>query len=456
MPKLESYLTENAERFEKELCQWLKIPSVSADSRYVDEVRRSAKWLVDQFDRLGFSSDLIATEGHPLVYAERLEAPDAPTVLVYGHYDVQPVDPLDAWTTPPFEPTIRDGKLFARGASDDKGQLFTHLKGVEALLQTEGHLPVNIKFLIEGEEESEGNAIDEYLEENGDDLACDCLVVSDSSQFGPGQPAITCGLRGIIYGELTLEGPNRDLHSGAFGGTLTNPAIALCEMLATLRDEKRRITIPGFYDDVETLSEKENRQLDELPFDETHYAEELGVSVLDGETGYTTLGRRWVRPTFDICGLTAGYQGEGNKTIIPARASAKISFRLVPNQDPQKIIAALSDQLQAICPPGIRMTFSAGVGSPGMRVSPESPWIEAAAEAIRRAFDVRPVFMREGGSIPIVAQLSEKLKAAPLLLGWGQDDDNIHSPNEKFSLADFHRAIRASAYLWHELAKVKA
>jgi acetylornithine deacetylase/succinyl-diaminopimelate desuccinylase-like protein len=454
---IENYLKDNANEFEKTLCDWLSIPSISADPKYAKDVVRAADWLVDRFKKIGLTSRRVETAGHPLVTAEWLGAgPGAPTALVYGHYDVQPVDPLDQWKTGPFEPTKRDGNLYARGATDDKGQLLTHIVGAEAWLKTEGRLPVNLKFLIEGEEESEGTAIDEYLAAHTEELSCDCLVVSDSGQFGPNQPAITCGLRGIVYAELVIEGPNRDLHSGSFGGTLTNPAIALAKMLSTLTDSDNRITVPGFYDEVVELSEEEKSRMAELPFDERLYKDELGVAELDGERGYTTLQRRWIRPTFDICGLTSGYQGEGGKTIIPAYASAKLSFRLVPNQDPQKILAALKKQFEAVCPAGVRMKFIPMVGSPGMLVGEKSPYRSAAARAIERAFGVEPVSIREGGSIPIVADLANTLGVDALLLGWGQDDDNTHSPNEKFSLADFHRGAMASAILWEEMAKLSS
>jgi succinyl-diaminopimelate desuccinylase len=450
---IDDYLKTHAERFERELCELLRIPSVSADPGRRDDIRRAADWVAGQFRGLGFATEIIPTAGHPLVYAESPRVEGAPTVLVYGHYDVQPPEPLEKWTSPPFEPTIRDGCVVARGATDDKGQLFTHVKSAEAWIKTEGRLPVNLKYLIEGEEEVGSANLEHFVVANAEKLACDCVVISDSSQLAPGQPAITCGLRGIAYYELVLRGPNRDLHSGTFGGTVTNPANALARMLAALIDGRGKIQVPGFYDDVVELSDREREQTAALPFDEEHYREEIGVAALSGEEGYTTLERRWARPTFDLCGLTSGYQGEGAKTVLPAVASAKVSFRLVPNQDPEKITQGLKTLLAEICPPGIEMELLSHHGSPGVLVPQDSPYMQAAARAIEYAFGVRPVFIREGGSIPVVATFADALGVDTLLLGWGQDDDNTHSPNEKFSLADFHRAIKASTRLWEEIGK---
>jgi len=454
MPGIDEYLKSHARRFEDELCELLRIPSVSADPGRSEEVRRAAGWVADQFGRLGFAAETIATSGHPLVYAESPAVPGAPTALVYGHYDVQPADPLDQWTSPPFEPTRRQGNLYARGATDDKGQMLTHIKSVEAWMAVEGRLPMNVKFIIEGEEEVGSHALEEFIVEHSGRLACDCVVVSDGAQFAPGRPAINYGLRGIAYYELRLEGPDRDLHSGSFGGSVTNPANALAAMLAALIDQHGKVQIPGFYDDVAPLSQRERKELASLPFDEQEYFEQIGVDGAVGEEGYSVLERRWARPTFDISGLSSGYQGDGAKTILPATATAKFSFRLVPNQDPAKITAALKSQLEELCPPGIEMKLTDWHGSAAVQVPLESPYIEAAARAIEHAFGTPPVFTREGGSIPIVTTFHDSLKVDTLLLGWGQDDDNTHSPNEKFSLADFHRGIKASARLWEELGRI--
>jgi len=455
MSTIDEYLQVNAGRREDELFELLRIPSISADPGSRPAIRRAADWLLEHFIKMGLAAELISTKGHPLVLAESPHVAGAPTVLVYGHYDVQPPEPLDKWTTPPFEPTIRDGAVYARGAADDKGQVLTHMKSVEAWLDVEGGLPVNLKFLIEGEEEVGSANLEEFVRQNTKRLACDCVVVSDSCQFSPGRPAITCGLRGIVYYELRLRGPKRDLHSGSFGGSVANPANALTRMLSALIDERGRIQVPGFYDDAVPLADEERRQFADLQFDDRAYLEELDIDAVAGEEGYTTLERRWARPTFDICGLTSGYQGEGAKTILPSTASAKLSFRLVPDQDPEKITAGLKKILADVCPPGIRMELIDFQGSPGLMVSPENPYVRAAARAIEYGFGTPPVYIREGGSIPVVSTFAQSLGADILLLGWGQNDDNTHSPNEKFSLADFHRATRASAKLWEELGKVQ-
>jgi len=455
MSRIDEYLAAEAPRFEQELCELLRIPSVSSDPSRRGDMARAADWVAGQFRGLRLATEVIPTSGHPLVYAESPPLEGGLTALVYGHYDVQPPEPLDAWTSPPFEPTRRDGNLYARGATDDKGQMFTHLKGAEAWIRTEGRLPVNLKFIIEGEEEVGSRALEEYLAEHADRLACDCVVVSDSAQFAPGRPAITYGLRGIAFFELRLTGPKRELHSGSFGGSITNPANTLARMLGALIDDRGRVQVPGFYDDVVPLAREEREQFAALDFDEAEYFRELGVEGATGEEGYTALERRWARPTYDISGLGSGYAGNGAKTIIPATATAKFSFRLVPNQDPKKIAAALKARLEELCPPGIRMELSELHGSPGVLVPRDSPYVQAAARAIEHAFGCRPVLTREGGSIPIVTAFHETLRADTLLLGWGRNDDNTHSPNEKFSLADFHRGIKASAKLWEELAAVK-
>ncbi len=454
MNSIDQYLEDHALDFEDELCEFLSIPSVSADPKCKADVIQAAKWIADQFGRLGFSVEIIPTDGHPLVFAQSPLIPDAPTVLVYGHYDVQPTDPLEKWLTPPFEPTRHNGNLYARGASDDKGQLFTHVKSAEAWIKLTGKLPINLKYLIEGEEEVGSQALGKFIEKHSDRLACDCVVISDGNQFAPGVPAICYGLRGILCYELRLTGPNRDLHSGSFGGAVTNPANALTQILAGLIDGRGRIQVPGFYDDVVPLSDRERKEFAALPFDQRSFFAQIGVKAGAGEEGYTSLERRWARPTFDICGMWSGYQGEGAKSVLPATAGAKISFRLVPHQDPVKITAGLKQRLNEMCPPGIEIKLIDMHGSPAVMVPLESPYIEAAARAIEHAFGRRPVFTREGGSIPIVTDFSTKLKAETLLLGWGQDGDNTHSPNENFSLADFHRGIKASAQLWEELSKV--
>jgi acetylornithine deacetylase/succinyl-diaminopimelate desuccinylase-like protein len=452
---IDAYLSNHAARFEDELCDLLRIPSVSADSTKKPDVRRAAEWVAAQFRTLGMTTEICETAGHPIVYAEHLQAPGAPTVLVYGHYDVQPPDPLELWHTPPFEPTRRNGNVYARGATDDKGQMFTHIKSAEAWLKTVGKLPVNLKYLIEGEEEVGSANLEGFIASHKEKLKSDVCVVSDTSQFGPNMPAITYGLRGIAYFEVFLNGPDRDLHSGTFGGAVVNPAGVLVKLLAKLVDGEGRIQVPGFYDDVVPLTDAERKKYSELPYDEAEFMQSIGVAALAGEKGYTNLERRSARPTCDINGLTSGYQGEGAKTVLPAKASAKFSFRLVPNQDPAKVAAALEKFIAANIPAGITHELITYHGGSGIVVDLNSPYIAAAERAIAHGFGIKPVFMREGGSIPVVSTFHELLGVDTLLLGWGLNDDNTHSPNEKFCLADFQRGIKSSAALWDEIGKMK-
>ncbi len=453
MPDFDVYLEDRRQQFEEDLCDLLRIPSVSADRRFAPDVRRAAEWVAEQLRHLELKVELIETAGHPMVYAESPPVPGAPVALVYGHFDVQPPDPLDQWISPPFEPTRRDGNIYARGATDDKGQMLTHLKSVQAWIETQGRLPLQVKFLIEGEEEVGSQSLHTFLKENRERLACDVVVISDTSMFGRDRPAITYGLRGIAYYELRLTGPKQDLHSGTFGGAVMNPANALTKMLAALIDDQGRIQVPGFYDDVTPLTPQEREQFAALPFDEAAFQRQLGVNALAGEAGYTTLERRWARPTFDINGIFGGYQAEGAKTVLPAKAGAKFSFRLVPNQDPKKISQSLQAYLEKRCPPGVTMELIDMHGAPGVRTPLDCPYMSAAARAVERGFGQAPVFICEGGSIPIVLDFQQQLGADALLLGWGLDDDNTHSPNEKFRLVDFHRGIKASCHLWEELSR---
>jgi acetylornithine deacetylase/succinyl-diaminopimelate desuccinylase-like protein len=455
MNSVQSYIESHRDAFAADLAELLRIPSISAQADKNAETRRAAEWVASQFKNMGLKPEVIPTKGHPLVYAETPAVPGKPVVLCYGHYDVQPPEPLDEWISPPFEPTVRDGNIYARGATDDKGQMLTHVKGVEAWIKSGATLPIQVKFLIEGEEEVGSQNLEPFVEQNRDKLACDAVVISDCSQFAPGIPAITYGLRGIAYFELKLRGPKQDLHSGTFGGAITNPANALVTLLATLRDSDGRIQVPGFYDDVEPLTDRERSEYGALPLADAEFMQSVGVEGMFGEIGYTSLERRWARPTCDINGLTSGYQGEGAKTVLPAKASAKFSFRLVPNQDPAKITKSLRTFLEQRLPPGITMELVDHHGAPGVMVSLESPFMGAAAAAIESAFGRAPVMIREGGSIPIVNTFTGELDADVLLLGWGQNDDNTHSPNEKFSLEDYHRGTLASANLWEQIAKLK-
>ena len=451
-----NYLDQHADRFLEELKEFLRIPTVSADPECKPHLIRGAEFVHKQLADLGMKAEIVPTAGHPIVYAECLESPGAPTVMVYGHYDVQPPDPLDLWTTPPFEPTVRDGCLYARGATDDKGQVFTHIKSAEAWLRTVGKLPVNLKYVIEGEEEVGSRNLEDFLNANKDRLSCDVAVISDSSQYGPNQPAITYGLRGILAVEVTVTGPKKDLHSGVFGGAVMNPATGLARMIASLHDDNGRVRIPGFYNAVQPLSDAERQQFRDLNFDEAAFKAELGITEVFGEAGFSTLERRWTRPTCEVNGLVSGYTGVGPKTIVPSKATVKITCRLVPTQDPHLLTDALHQYLKAQCPPSLSFEFTSYHGCPAFVFDPTSPYIEAAAEAIREAWGVQQVrLIREGGSIPVVQTFKDVLGVDTLLLGWGQNTDNLHSPNEHFSVADFHRGAKASASLWAKLAAMQ-
>lgn len=436
-----------------ELVELLKIPSVSADPARKGDVRKTADWLVKKLGAIGMKVELHETKGHPIVYAERLDKPGGPTILVYGHYDVQPTDPLDEWTSPPFEPVVKGSKILARGASDDKGQFMTHVKALEAWLAEAGKLPINVKMILEGEEEISSVHLGAYLEENRKKLKCDVVVVSDTSQFGPGMPAITFGLKGLTYVEVRLFGPSADLHSGSFGGAVANPANVLAKLIASMHDDKGRVTIPGFYDDVVDLQDWERKEYAELGFDDEEFRKITGVPALFGEEGYSTLERKWVRPTLDVNGLWSGYQGEGAKTIIPAKAGAKISMRLVPNQDPEKITKLFVDYVKKAAPKTVRVEIDPMHGGKPFLIDPKSLMFEKASAAIEKGFGKRPVLIREGGSIPITQTFKDVLGADTLLLGWGQNDDRVHSPNEQFDLGDFHKGTLSAAYLIGLLAE---
>jgi len=436
--------------------QFLEIASVSADSKYAQDCKSAAKWLVDKLGGMGFYIETHEKDGHPpIIVGKYLKAGDAPTVMIYGHYDVQPVDPPDLWETPPFSPDIRDGHVYARGASDDKGQFLTHIFAAAAWLEETGSLPVNLIFLSEGEEEIGSEWLTEFVQAQPELLPCDVIVISDGNQFAPSVPAITYALRGVMCFEVNLTGPNRDLHSGSFGGAVTNAGNVLAELVASLVGPDGRIQVPGFYDDVEPMTDRERQLLSELPLTEERFFGDLGTDGGRGEEGYTALERRWARPSCDVNGLTCGYQGEGAKTVLPDCASAKFSFRLVPNQQPDKIAAGVRELFEPQVPSGIEMKLEVDHGSPGILVSLESPFVECSARAIEAAFGTAPVYAREGGSIPIVATMAQQLRADVLLLGWGQADNNIHSPNERFSLEDFRRGTLASARLLDEIGKMK-
>jgi acetylornithine deacetylase/succinyl-diaminopimelate desuccinylase-like protein len=457
LEQVDAYLESHSEAFESQLKDLIRIPSVSAQPDHNADTRRAAEFIRDDLVAMGLkNAELIETKGHPIVYAESLNAPGKLTILVYGHYDVQPPEPLEPWHSPPFEPTVRNGNLYARGATDDKGQMFTHLKAVEAWLKAGGGLPINVKFLIEGEEEVGGANLEAFVAENKTKLACDYAVISDSSQFAPGVPAITYGLKGLAYFEVIVRGANVDLHSGTFGGAVANPLNALATILASLKGPDGRILIDGFYDKVRPVENWERAEFASLPFSEEEFRKSLGVTSVEGEVGYTTLERKTVRPTCDVNGIYGGYQGPGPKTVLPCKAGAKLSFRLVPDQDPKTVVAQFHAHVKKVCPPGVTYEIIDHHGAPAVLVSVESPGVRAAVRAIEKGFGKAPVFIRDGGSIPVVGLIKTELGVDTLLLGWGQNDDNLHGPNEKFCLADFHRGIKTSAHLMAELAAEKA
>jgi acetylornithine deacetylase/succinyl-diaminopimelate desuccinylase-like protein len=394
-----------------------------------------------------------ATKGHPIVVGEWRGAPDAQTVLVYGHYDVQPAEPLELWDSPPFEPTVRDRKIFARGSVDDKGQLFLHVKALEAHLATRGKLPVNIIVLAEGEEEVGSDHLAEFIEAHAKELACDAVVISDSAMFAPGLPSILSSLRGLAYFQIDVRGPATDLHSGSYGGAVMNPAMALARILATMHDADGHIAIDGFYDDVRDWGDVARRQMKQLPFDEKGFREETGSPELFGEKGYTTLERLWMRPTCEVNGLLSGYTGEGAKTVLPAVAMAKVSCRLVPDQRPEKIEQLMRAHVQRVCPPGVEATVRPLHGGNPWRADLGGPLFDAARRALATAFDREPVITGEGGSIPVVGDFQRILNAPVLLVGFGLPGENAHAPNEWLSEENFYKGMRAMAALWEELGK---
>ncbi|MFN5112768.1 MAG: dipeptidase [Ignavibacteria bacterium] len=443
------YLDLHHGRFIQELTEFLSIPSVSTAPEHAADVRKCGEWLVNHLRKIGLETvELHETPGHPIVYAEHCHAgPDKPTVLFYGHYDVQPVDPIELWTNPPFEPTYRDGKVFARGATDDKGQVFLHIKAMEALLATTV-LPVNVKILIEGEEEIGSINLTSYIEQNKERLACDTVVVSDTPLYGPGLPSLCYGLRGLCYMEIHVQGPNRDLHSGSYGGSITNPANALCEIISKLKDSHGRIAIPGFYDDVIDLSVEERAEYAKLPFDAEAFKSGLDVPSLFGEEGYTTLEHISGRPTLDVNGLHSGFTGIGAKTVLPAKASAKVSMRLVANQDTEDIAAKFTDFVHSIAPPSIKVDVVNLHGANPVLVERTGKGMHAASKALKDAYGKEPYFTREGGSIPVCIIFDIILKAPTVLMGFGLQDENAHSPDEHFDLDNFTIGMKAASLFY--------
>lgn len=442
----QTYIDDNIARFKEELFDLLRIPSVSTDSRHKGDVRKAADFLVSQLKTIGLDNvQLHDTPGHPIITAEKCPHDDRPTVLIYGHYDVQPSDPDDLWNTPPFEPTVKNGRVYARGASDDKGQSYTHVKSVESFMKTGTELPVNVKFILEGEEEIGSPNLVPFIKKNKDLLSCDMVLISDTAMYGEDQPSITYGLRGLAYMEIHVTGPNRDLHSGVYGGAVENPANVLCEIIAQLKDKDGLIQIDGFYDDVDPLTDEMRESGRKLPFDEEAYKKELNLKALHGEKGYTTHERASARPTLDVNGLWSGYQGEGAKTVLPAKAGAKVSMRLVPDQDPDKIAELFRKHVESLAPDTVTVEVEAHHGGHPVVIDLDYYGLKAAAKAFGDIYDKDVLFSREGGSIPIVSDFKKVLGVNSILMGFGLTKDALHSPNESFSLKDFHRGIKTSA-----------
>jgi acetylornithine deacetylase/succinyl-diaminopimelate desuccinylase-like protein len=444
-------------RYLDELKQYLRIPSISTDPDYREHVLSAASFLRDHMEAAGLTAETLETGGYPLVYGEWKGAPGAPTVLFYGHYDVQPADPLELWRSAPFEPAEEDGFLVARGSTDDKGQSYAHVKAIEAILKERGRLPVNVKLLVEGEEESGGEAIETFVRKDGGKrLAADCVVISDTSMYAPGQPSMIYGLKGLCYMELKVTGPDKDLHSGTFGGGVTNPLNALCHIVSRLWNaETGKVMIPGFYDAVRPLADWEREEFAALPFDEGDYAASLGISEAFGEQGYSTRERVWARPTCDVNGIYGGYQGKGAKTVIPSWGGAKVSMRLVPDQDPKDVARKLRDYVRSVTPRGVTVEVSDLHGAQPTLLDTKGAPVEAAQDALEAVWGKRPVFVREGGSIPIVQSFSEVLGVPVLMMGFGLPDDGLHSPNERFKIDNFYQGIRSVAVFLDRLAEVK-
>jgi acetylornithine deacetylase/succinyl-diaminopimelate desuccinylase-like protein len=434
------------------LRRFVAIPSVSTDSAYGADMTRGAAFLAEQMTRSGLEHVAIRpTAGHPVVMGDWLHAPGAPTILIYGHYDVQPPDPLELWVTPPFEPTERDGNLYARGSADDKGQMYSHIKAVESLHAVYGKLPVNVKFLIEGEEEVGGESVAKYVKENPAKLKADVALVSDTEMYAPGLPTLNIGLRGLLYMEIEAKGPGRDLHSGLYGGAAPNAVFGLVELLAKAKDANGHIQIPGIYNDVQPPSAEEKASWTHLPFDEDEYLrDEVGATSLTGEKEYSVFERTWARPTLEVHGIAGGFVGTGAKTVIPAKAVAKVSIRLVPKQDPQKIVRAVEQWVKENAPLGIQCEVRVLSAGPGLMVNTDHPAIRVAAKAFSDIFGRETVFIRSGGSIPIVGDFATHLGIPTILMGFGLPDDGLHSPNEKYCIRNYYDGIRTLAHFFEE------
>lgn len=461
MSHIQQYIDAHKDRFLAELLDLLRIPSVSADPKYAGDVRRMAEATAEHLRKAGADKvEVVDTEGHPVVYGEKMVNPKAPTVLVYGHYDVQPPDPLNLWDSPPFEPVVKktpvhpDGAIFARGACDDKGQFFMHVKAFEAMFQNNA-LPCNVKFMIEGEEEVGSKNLERFCTTHKKQLACDVVLISDTSVIANNIPSLTVGLRGLCYMEVEVTGPNRDLHSGVYGGAVANPVNILCEMIASLHDDKRRITVKGFYDNVTKVSAKERKMMNEVPFEEKAYAHDLQIGQVLGEKGYTTIERTGIRPTLDVNGIWGGYTGEGAKTVLPSKAYAKISMRLVPDQDPHKIAKLFKKHFESIAPKSVKVKVTEHHGGYPVVVPTDSVEYKAAEKAMEAGYGKKPVPQRGGGSIPIVAMFQKVLGSHSVLMGFGLDSDDIHSPNEHYGLFNFYKGIETIPHFYRHYADLK-
>jgi acetylornithine deacetylase/succinyl-diaminopimelate desuccinylase-like protein len=449
---IDRYVKENEPRFLEELKDFLRIPSISTLPENKEATHRAADFVVDHLLAAGLENvELIETERHPLVYADWLHAPGKPTVLCYGHFDVQPPDPLELWESPPFEPAERNGNLYARGSADDKGQMFSHIKAMEAIKAIYGRVPVNVKFLIEGEEEVGGLSVAEYVAANPAKLKADVALVSDTEMYAPGLPTLNIGLRGLVYLEIESRGPMRDLHSGLYGGAAPNAVFGLIELLAKAKDANGHIQIPGIYDDVDAPSPEEKESWTHLPFDEDEYLKtEVGSTELTGEPGYSVFERTWARPTFEVHGIAGGFTGAGAKTVIPAKAVAKVSIRLVPRQDPQKVVRAVEQWVKENSPRGIQCEVRVLSAGPGLMVNIDHPAIRVAAKAFSDILGKPTVFTRSGGSIPIVGDFATHLGIPTILMGFGLPDDGLHSPNEKYNIRNYYDGIRTLAHFFEE------
>jgi acetylornithine deacetylase/succinyl-diaminopimelate desuccinylase-like protein len=451
--KIKDYILNNYDEYVEELISFLRIPSISALPENRNNIVQAAEFVVNKLRLAGLNRvEMFKTENHPIVYGEWLGAPSKPTLLIYGHYDVQPIDPVELWTNPPFEPVIKDGKIWARGATDDKGQLYVHIKSVEAFIKSYGSLPVNVKFLIEGEEEIGSESLNLFIEQNKELLKCDAILISDTSLYAPGLPTLTYGLRGLSYLEIEVTGPNRDLHSGTYGGAVSNPINVLSGIIAKLHGKNGKITIPHFYDDVQKVTKKEKSNFNKLKFSDKLFKKDLGVNELDGEKGFSTLEKLWTRPTLDCNGIWGGFTGGGAKTVIPSKASAKISMRLVPNQDPVKVSKAFTRYIKSLAPKSVKINIKNLHGGYPVMVPIENKIISKAAAAMKKAFGRETIFMRDGGSIPIIVDFVKLLNVPVVLMGLGLDNENAHSPNEHFDLNHFKLGILSSAYFIDELS----